>query len=73
MSMVAEEIYDVLMRFHREFVLPDMDRLETRMIDRMDALHRQTLGHFDAIYKRFDRLESEYYSLKAAVQRLEER
>jgi hypothetical protein len=36
-------------------------------------LRDETLSHFDAIYKRFDRLESEHYSLAAAVERLEER
>ncbi len=71
--MVTEELFGVLMQFHREVALPDMQRLEERMIDRMDSLHRETLTHFDAMYKRFDRLESEYHALSAASSRLEER
>lgn len=31
------------------------------------------LSHFDALYQRFDRLESEYHALSEAVARLETR
>ena len=43
---MADELYSVLTKFHREVVVPD---------------------------KRFDRLESEYHALSAAVKRIEER
>ena len=69
--MVADEMYDVLLRFHREVTLLDMDRLEERINGRMDAFQRQTMSHFDHVYKRFDRLETEYHALAAAVRRLE--
>jgi uncharacterized protein YdcH (DUF465 family) len=35
------------------------------------ALRDETMSHFDAVFKRFDRLETEYVSLSAAVRRLE--
>ena len=72
--MVADDLFDVLMRFHREVVIPDMERLEERLEARLggriDELRDEILGRFDAVYKRFDRLESEYHALSAAVKKL---
>jgi chromosome segregation ATPase len=39
--------------------------------EEMRSLHNDTLSHFDTIYRRLDRLESEYQALVAAVKRLE--
>jgi predicted nucleic acid-binding Zn-ribbon protein len=59
-----------LTQFHREVLLPDMQRLvgesEQRLQLRMDA-------QFDAVYQRFDRLETEYQMVVAGLKRLEER
>jgi predicted nucleic acid-binding Zn-ribbon protein len=59
-----------LTQFHREVLLPDMQRLlvesEQRIQLRMDA-------QLDAIYQRFDRLETEYHMLVAGLKRVEER
>lgn len=78
--MSADEILEVMGRYHREVLLPDMLRLEQRLGDRIDAVdakvdsfRRETLAHFDAIYKRLEPIESEYHLLVAAVRRLEER
>jgi hypothetical protein len=51
----------VLARFHRDVILPDLERVvgalfEQRFVPRLDAID----AHFDAIYQRFDRLESRY-------------
>ena len=66
---MAEDLLTVLTRFHREVVIPDMERL---IDDRFTPLRDEMLSGFDAVYKRLDRLESEYQSLRAAVQRLED-
>jgi len=59
-----------LTQFHRAVLLPDMQRLiaesEQRIELRMDA-------QLDAIYQRFDRLETEYQMLVAGLKRVEER
>ncbi len=59
-----------LTQFHREVLLPDMQRLmaesEQRTQLRMDT-------QFDAVYQRFDRLETEYQMVLAGLKRLEER
>jgi chromosome segregation ATPase len=64
----------VLAKFHREVILPDVERvvdalLDRRVMPRFDAIDR----HFDGIYHRFDRLDTEYEAIKAGLQRLEER
>ena len=59
-----------LTQFHREVLLPDMQRLisesEQRIQLRMDA-------QFDAVYQRFEKLETEYHMLVAGLKRVEER
>jgi hypothetical protein len=65
---VAEDLFSVLGRFHREVALPDIERIvDARLL----PLREGMLGHFDAIYKRFDRLESETQGVESAVQRIE--
>lgn len=70
---MSEDLYGVLMRYHREEVRPEIDSgnesLRAEMLTRFDEM----LTHFDQVYKRFDRLESEHYALSAAVKRLEDR
>ena len=66
---MPEELISVLTRFHREVVLPDIERIVT---DATAGLRDETMWHFDAVYKRFDRLEIEYHALAAAVKRIEQ-
>lgn len=51
---------NALVQFHRDVVAPDLDRIVSRLDVRFNALRDEMLSNFDAIYKRFDRLESEY-------------
>ena len=56
---MAEDLLSVLTRFHSEVVLPDLERVVDRALDsRIAPLRREMLSHLDAIYLRFDRLES---------------
>lgn len=77
MINVPEDLFGVLMRFHREVALPDMERIGERIESRLDAkissLRNEMLSNFDAVFQRLDRLDSEYAALKAAVERLEQR
>ena len=68
---MADELLSVLTQFHREVVVPDIERIVGRVDLKVDALRDEMLSHFDAVYGRFDRLESEYQALSAAVKRLE--
>jgi chromosome segregation ATPase len=47
-----------------------MDLRFTKMIA---ELRQEMLGHFDAIYLRFDRLEQEYQAILQALRRIEAR
>lgn len=59
--MVADDLLQVLTRFHREVVLPDIERVVDERLDaRISSLREEMLSNFDAIYKKLDRLESEY-------------
>lgn len=59
--MMADELWNTLMRFHREVALPDIRaEIAVPLREEMAAFRRETNGHFDALYKRLDRLESEY-------------
>jgi hypothetical protein len=70
---VADDLLPILTKFHREVVLPDIERvlggLRLEMSERFAGLD----SHFDAIYQRFDKLETEYHMLAAGLKRVEER
>jgi hypothetical protein len=65
--MADEDLASLLIRFHREVVVPDIDRAIGNLSDRMDRRFDQVLGHFDHIYKRLDKIDSELVSLNGAV------
>ena len=58
---MVEDLYQTLMRFHREIALPDVERAIKEPLDaKIDSLRNEMLTNFDGVWKRFDRLESEY-------------
>jgi hypothetical protein len=70
--MTSDELIVVLTRFHREVVMPDVERIvDSRLGERIGSLRDEMLTQFDGVSKRLDRLESEHYALSAAVRRLE--
>jgi chromosome segregation ATPase len=60
----------VLARFHREVIVPDVERIvgasERRLRDEMHGLH-------DAVLTKLDRLEFEYQAIKSGLVRVEGR
>ena len=60
---MAGDLYDVLMRFHREVVQPEFEEVrgEIREMRGEMVTRSEMLSYIDDIYKRFDRLESEYH------------
>ena len=67
MGAVAEDLIPILTRFHREVVLPDIRRVVGEAVGDLEG---RMNAHFDAIYKRFDKLETEYHMLVAGLKRL---
>jgi hypothetical protein len=74
---MADDLIPILTRFHREIVLPDIERVVGGLRDEMNARFAAQDAHFVAIYQRFDRLEAEYQSrvdgLQGQVRTPEER
>jgi predicted nucleic acid-binding Zn-ribbon protein len=68
--MPDEDLLRVLTRFHQEVLVPDIERI---FEERLAPFRGEVLSHFDAIYRRFDRLEDESVALKGGLLRLEER
>jgi hypothetical protein len=59
---MADDLLATLTRFHREIVLPDIRRIVEDVTNpRFDEINH----HFDEVYKRLDRLETEYHMLVA--------
>jgi hypothetical protein len=58
---VAEDLIPILTRFHREVVLRDIQRVVGELRLEMNERFAGLDSHFDAIYKRFDKLETEYH------------
>jgi len=48
-------------------------RSSDRFGRKIAAFKRETDANFDAVWRRFDRLESEYHSLSSAMSRVEGR
>ena len=67
---MADDLIPILTRFHREVVLPDIKRVVGDLRDEMNGKFAAQDAHFDAIYQRFDRLET---GLREQVRALEER
>jgi len=57
---VADDLLPILTRFQRDVLLPDVKRIVGEAVG---ALEGRMNAHFDAIYRRFDRLETEYHML----------
>lgn len=48
-----------------------MDRRFDTLQSSIDELRREMLGHFDAIYRRLERLEQEYLAITESLRRIE--
>ena len=63
-----------LTQFHREVLLPDVQRIVTTAVDDCERRLRDEMHTgFDALAQRLDRLETEYHMLVAGLKRVEER
>ncbi len=62
-AMMGNELWDTLMRFHHEVAKPE---IIGDLSDRIGSLRREMLSGFDAVYRRLDRLESEYQSRRCS-------
>lgn len=57
-----------LAEFHQTVFLPDVRRIVGEVVgEAIGEFRREVNGHFDDIYRRFERLETEYASVKAGL------
>ena len=68
--LTRDVLASVLVDFHRDVVRPDIQHI---VGEEVGALRREMFTHFDALYHRLDRLESEYQAIKVGLQRVEDR
>ncbi len=61
-EVTKKDILDTLGEFYGKVIEPRFDRIEKRL-DGHDQKFKDILEHFDKIYTRLDRLETEYYSI----------
>jgi len=70
MAEETNELWSTLMRFHREVMMPEMrDMVSTEINTSVGALRNDMNAHFDAIYKNFERIDSELVSINACADR----
>ena len=71
---MKEEMLQALAQFHREVVLPDVQRIVDESIDKsVGSLRNEMYTLFDGVFGKFDRLESELAALKGGLARVEAR
>jgi len=69
-----DDILHALTRYHREMILPDVQRIVEDAIEKsVRPLRSEMYSQFDGLYAHFNRLESEYYALKSWMSRIDER
>jgi len=64
-----DEVDGRFVEVYRRFT--EMDRRFDEADLRFTELRQEMLGHFDAIYHRFERLEQEYHAITQALRRIE--
>jgi chromosome segregation ATPase len=71
-QLTKKDILDTLKDFYGKIIEPRFDRIDGRL-DEHDQKFQDILKHFDEIYHRFERLETEYYSIIAGLKRIEDK
>ena len=57
-------------RFHRDVLVPEVERIVGESEERIT---RRFNAHFDSVYQRLDRLETEYQMLVVGLKQVEDR
>jgi len=71
-GITKKDIFDTLTEFYGKIIEPEFKAIRTKL-EGHDQKFRDILQHFDEIYKRLERLETEYYAINAAIDRMEKR
>jgi chromosome segregation ATPase len=71
-AITKKDIFDILNEFYGRVIEPEFRAVRNKLDDH-DRKFQDLLDHFDKIYTRLERLETEYYSITAGIDRLERR
>jgi chromosome segregation ATPase len=68
-TLMDRRFHDLTFELNRQ--LTAVDERITSFRAEMDERFREVFGHFDSIYRRFERLEQEYHAISQQLRRLE--
>ena len=68
--ITKKDLTDTLMEFYGKVIEPRFDKIEQKL-EEHDKKFGDLLNHFDQIYLKLDRLETEYHTITYSIQRIE--
>ncbi len=68
---MEKKISTALLEFYQKILKPDLAEIKEKQ-SKHDSRFLDMLGHFDGFYKRLDRLDIEYHSIVAGLDRLDQ-
>ncbi len=68
--LTKDDLSDTLNEFFGKVIEPRFDKIDKKL-EEHDRRFNDLLNHFDQIYHRLDRLETEYFTITAGLQRIE--
>lgn len=71
-EVTKKDIFDALREFYGSFIEPEFRAIRGKL-EEHDQKFKDLAEHFGKIYTRLDRLETEYYSIVAGIDRVEQR
>jgi len=70
-DIMKKEISEALMDFYKQVLAPEFVDIKKVQSEHSEKFI-DVLGHFDSVYKRFDRLEDEYHAVTHGLKRIED-
>jgi len=61
-DITKKDMFDTLVEFYGKVIEPEFKAIHNKLDDH-DRKFKDLLEHFDRIYTKLDRLETEYYSI----------
>ena len=61
-SITKKDLFDTLNEFYGKVIEPEFRAIRTKL-DEHDQKFRDLFDHFGQIYRKFERLETEYYAI----------
>ncbi len=70
--ITKKDLADTLIEFYGKVIEPQFNKINEKL-EGHDKKFADLFNHFDQIYHRLDRLETEYHTIISSLQRIEER